>query len=320
MRATGALPNEQAIEALAQLTKISPDRLEKLSLAARKAQGQHVSFTLGSSLGEGFRESMAGFPGLFTWGDEQALNGPAIGIVGTRGASPYGKAAAMKFAEAFAKAGVTVVSGGAMGIDAAAHEGAMSAGGKTVAVLPCGVDVAYPAQHKGMFGRIRKQGCLVSQFGLGSKPHQGSFLMRNGVVAALTQAVVIIEAPQQSGALSTAQHAAEMGRTAFVVPGSISQLSFYGSFELIRSGATLVYHPDQILEELGIRGTPTKDKAVPTSGLHERILDQLSDVPIHAEKLCQELGMKTEDLMVELTMLELDGHIIRSSGGICKAP
>lgn len=320
MSTTGHLPSDQAVEALAQLTKLSPDHLEKHKSHARKAQAQHVRFTPGASLGEGFRESMSGFPGLFTWGDEMALQGPAIGIVGTRGASPYGKAAAMKFAEAFAKAGVTVISGGAMGIDAAAHEGAMGAGGKTVAVLPCGVDVAYPAQHKGMFERIRQQGCLVSQFGLGCKPHQGSFLMRNGVVAALSQAVVIIEAPQQSGALSTAQHAAEMGRTAYVVPGSIAQLSFYGSFELIRSGATLIYHPDQILEELGLRLTQTKSQAAPTSALHARILDQLSDVPIHAEKLCQELGMKTEDLMVELTMLELDGHIIRSSGGICKAP
>ncbi|MBV6458178.1 MAG: hypothetical protein HONBIEJF_01303 [Fimbriimonadaceae bacterium] len=255
---------------------------------------------------------------LFAWGDVSVLQQPMVGIVGTRRASVYGRAVAQKFAEALGRAGVTVVSGGAQGIDAAAHKGAIEVGGKTVAVLGGGVDRVFPAVHAELFRGIRGSGCLVSQFPIGYPTLMHNFLARNHLIAALSQAVVIVEAPTQSGALSTAHAATEMNRPVFVVPGSIDRDGFRGSHDLIRQGATLVDHPDQVLEDLGIQ--PVLELAHPATVLGDRILAALDVDPRRPEAIAESVGMDLSDLLAELTILEIEGKVLRNGIGFAKRP
>jgi DNA processing protein len=257
-------------------------------------------------------------PGLFIQGDPACLNAPTVGIVGTRDASPYGRACAQKFAEALANAGVTVVSGGALGIDGAAHKGALAVGGKTAAVFAGGIDKIYPAVHGDMFKQITEQGCLISQFGAGARPSDYKFLARNVTIAALSQALLVIQAPVKSGSLTTATASAEMGREVFVVPANIDAIEFRGSFNLLRDGATLVYHPDQILESLGIARPTKKEAPVDISPLGQRIVDILSADPLDPERIVERTGLSAGEVLSELTMLELDGVVLRAPGGYTK--
>lgn len=257
-------------------------------------------------------------PALFTWGPTDALFKPTVAIVGTRGASAYGKAAATKFAESLVRAGVTIVSGGAIGVDAAAHRGALDAGGKTVAVLAGGVDRLYPAMHKGLFASIREQGCLISQFAIGSRPDRYKFLARNDLIAALSNAVIVIEAPQPSGSLRTAHAANDLGRQVFVVPATIDMVSFAGSHALIRDGATLVDHPDQVLEALNIKLAEAVSTPQVASAIGERILAVMSISPLSPEKIAELANLEPAEVLAELTMLEIEGHAIRTAGGFIR--
>lgn len=253
-------------------------------------------------------------PILFGKGGLAALQRPTVAIVGTRGATTYGKACAMKFAEALARAGVTVVSGGALGIDTAAHEGAIAAGGQTVAVIPCGIDRVYPAVNEPLFRRIEDQGMLLSPFSCGRRTQSHFPLVRNVVVAALCDAILVIEAPGRSGSIHTANQAGEMGKEVFVVPGPIDRPSFIGSHNLIRDGATLVWNPDQILEALQVEANPTLPFDEPV-GPAAQILSVLSSDALAAEKIVELTGLPIHEVMSEITMLELEGRIFRDSGG-----
>ena len=278
-----------------------------------------IRLALRESFPEFVSQNEAVSPAIFFEGDLGALNQPTIAIVGTRTASGYGKACAMKFAEAFARAGVTVISGGAVGIDAAAHAAALDAGGETVAVLAGGVDQRYPSMNHGLFERIVKSGCLLSEFAIGSKPDQYKFIVRNRLIAALSRAVLVVEAPARSGALHTAVAAAELGREVFVIPAAIDFMSFRGSLGLIRDGATMVFHPDQVLEPLGIQPVAAEKKRRTgpiTNG--EIVLNALSTNPISTEKIGELTGLDTATVLGELTMLELEGSILREAGGFIK--
>lgn len=268
---------------------------------------------------EPLQESGNVSPALFLRGRSDCLYAPTVAIVGTRSASLYGKACAYKFAQALARAGVTVVSGGALGIDAAAHRGALEAEGRTVAVLATGVDTVYPRVHHGLFQQIADSGCLVSQFAVGSRINDFKFLIRNVLIAGLSSAVIVIEAPAKSGALSTATAANELGREVFVVPANIDMHGFQGSFSLLRDGATLVTHPDQILESLQIE--PIVETPLPVaSSLGARILGVLGAQPLSTEKIVELTGLDPSDVLSELTDLELDGRVIRGAGGYALRP
>lgn len=260
-----------------------------------------------------------GYPAIFAWGRSDALYQPMIAIVGTRRASPYGKSVAMKFAEHLTRAGLGIVSGGALGIDSAAARGSMLAGGKTVAVLGTGVDQVYPAANAQLFQEIRQAGCLVSQFPVGMTSLPATFVIRNHLIASLALGVLVIEAPHDSGALTTARDAIEMNKPVFVVPANIDQSNFWGSHNLIRDGATLVYHPDQLLEmiEWGFLGTESI-KASHLSDLQKQILDVLTMEPIPAEKIAEDCGLDVSATLSELTMLELEGSVLRSHSGFSK--
>ncbi|HRF58368.1 MAG TPA: DNA-processing protein DprA [Fimbriimonadaceae bacterium] len=258
---------------------------------------------------------------LFANGNVDVLDRPAVAIVGTRSASTYGKAVAMKFSEALARSGIVVVSGGAHGVDAAAHKGCLAEGGSTVAVLAHGVDQAYPAMHRSLFERIRESGCLLSPFAIGIKPSRYRFLVRNHVIAALSAGVLVVEAPEQSGALSTAHAAAEMGRQVWVVPANIDQPGFKGSHALIRDGASLVDHPHQILADLGIEPAPAPARSESARSVPQTaILHALEATPLAVEKIVLKTQLSPEEVLAELTMLELDGLVLREDGGFARRP
>jgi DNA processing protein len=258
-------------------------------------------------------------PAIFTWGNAD-FSKPMIGIVGTRNASTYGKACAQKFAEAFARAGATVVSGGALGIDGAAHKGALQGEGETIAVLAGGVDNVYPAMHAALFRQIRESGALVSQFALESRPNGYKFMVRNSLIAALSMAVLVVEAPAKSGAIRTAEAASELGRQVFVVPANIDMMSFHGSFNLIRDGATLVDNPNQVLEALDLEPALLQPQFAPASSTGENILRVLTTHPLAAEFIVERTGLDTGSVLAELTLLELEGRVIRDGSGYALRP
>lgn len=254
-------------------------------------------------------------PAVFAWGDFSVADAPTAAIVGTRGASSYGRAVATKFAESLARAGVTIVSGGAVGIDEAAHRGALNAGGKTIAVLAAGIEATYPVVHAGLFRSIRESGCLVSQFAVGTKPNGYRFLVRNGLIAALSQVTILIEAPLRSGGLRTAHSANEFGRHVFVVPSNIDNLNFAGSHALIRDGATLVDHPDQVLEAMDLASAPARTLPTYLSDTAHMIHRVLSMEASSVERIVELTGLDPAIVLSDLTMLEVEGAVMRESQG-----
>ncbi|MCP4639059.1 MAG: DNA-protecting protein DprA [bacterium] len=192
---------------------------------------------------------------LFVRGELGDDDQPCVGVVGTRRASPYGIRMAEQFGRELAARGITVVSGMAAGIDAAAHRGAIEAGGRTIAVLGNGVDIAYPAQNEGLMHDITGHGCVVSQFAMGVGPSKGHFPHRNRIISGMSLGTLIVEAPLRSGALITARQAADQGREVFAVPGQVGMANSSGPHALIREGAKLVETVDDILVELELPGT-----------------------------------------------------------------
>lgn len=320
-RELGAFPAPDAVRAWRGFSKAEAERISGTSSdALRKALDAGAKLVESGEISYLLSATDSAPPALFVWGDSECLNAPTVGIVGTRQATTYGRATAQKFAEALARAGVTIVSGGAIGVDAAAHKGALAAGGKTVAVLGNGIDKAYPMLHRGLFEQIRANGCLVSQFAAGAAPNGYRFLVRNHLIAAISRAVLVVEAPARSGALSTANAAAEFGRQVFVVPANIDNEKYRGSHALIRNGATLVDHPDQVLEDLGIQPALELQSEAPMTETQQTILSSMSVVPLAAEFIAERTGLDAAMVMSELTMLELEGRILRDAGGYALLP
>lgn len=289
------------------------ERLDELA-----ARG--VGIITRAELPERYRHASAVPPALFYWGDADCLQKPMVAIVGTRAASTYGKAVAQKFAEALGKAGVTIISGGALGIDAAAHKGALSVGAPTAAVLLTGIERVYPHMHRALFEQIKQQGCLLSQFAVDSTSNREYRpLLRNRTVAALSTAILVVEAPERSGALSTAGAANELGRQVFVVPANVDNVNYRGSHALIRDGATLVDHPDQILEALDITAVEESESA-PLSPLQNKILASLGSTPKTCEAIVQATKIPTSELLSELTLLELEGRVLKDPQGYMLKP
>lgn len=247
-------------------------------------------------------------------GGSDETNSCAVAIVGTRKATTYGKAVARQLSNTLSKAGITIISGGAHGIDAQAHEGALECGGKTIAVLGSGVDVVYPASNRSLFDRIAAHGALVSQFELGTKADWWRFPMRNMLIASLAKAVIVVQAPEKSGAIGTATFAAEQGIPVFVTPAAIDDLSHRGSFRLINDGATLLYSPEQIFDELGVENRVKREEPK-LSEQQASILQRLSREPLLVDTLSEQLELPAGVVLAELTDLELQGLVAKASGG-----
>jgi DNA processing protein len=259
-------------------------------------------------------------PRLWIRGNVDTLSRPAVAMVGSRAASPYGLEVARRLGAGLARRGVTVVSGMARGIDAAAHRGALEAGGATVAVFGCGVDIIYPREHSSLAQRICERGALVSEFPPGTPPRREHFPQRNRIISGLSLAVVIVEAAERSGSLITADFAMEQGRAVLAVPGNVLGGRNYGAHALLRDGAKLVECEDDILEELpaalvqpceGAResrraGRASQDPVLSRMAEGESYdLDELSEVS----------GVDRVKLLPRLLVLELSGALRRIEGG-----
>jgi DNA processing protein len=243
-------------------------------------------------------------------GDVSLLARPSLAIVGSRRASPYGVNAAESLARQLASTGIVIVSGGARGIDAAAHHAALNAGGQTIAVLGTGIDIVYPRSHRRLFQHIEEQGLLVSEFPPGTPPKPENFPMRNRVISGLARGTMIVEATSRSGSLITARMAAEQGRDVFAVPGSIFSAGSEGAHRLVQYGAKLVHDANDVLEEFpgGLRVTQNPD-ADPESPLKEVLAVLSKEEGAHVDAVAAKLH-RTPALVAEsLLELELGGWI-----------
>jgi DNA processing protein len=255
--------------------------------------------------------------------------GPRVAIVGARRPTPYGEAVAERLGSDLAQAGVVVVSGLALGVDAAAHEGALLAEGCTVAVLGSGVDVVYPAANADLARRLLDAGgALVSQFPEGTPPRRDHFPRRNWTMAALSDLVVVVEAASGSGALITADAALHMGKQVMAVPGSVFSALSVGCHQLIRDGAGLVQNARDVLAELSGLGEVLDDPlavpdrlgvAPPGAGRGEPLLGHLDDsLAVDPGQLSRKLGLPFADLVARLSRLELEGRVTRRGAGYVK--
>ena len=258
---------------------------------------------------------------LHVHGKLQALQGPCLlGVVGSRQASAQGIDHAREFSAALAAQGVCIVSGLAAGVDGAAHEGSLQAGGLTVAVVGTGLDRVYPARHQALAHRIVQQGAIISEYALGTPPLPAHFPQRNRLIAGLSQGTLVVEATLQSGSLITAQQALEQGREVFAIPGSIHAPQSRGCHALIKQGAQLVESAQDILDVLKPRQsllpltTPDTTQHDPKTG--DPLLRALGHDPIDLDTLSARTGMATDQLQARLLSLELEGCLARLPGGL----
>ena len=255
---------------------------------------------------------------LYAEGRLELLRRPALAIVGSRNASVQGERNAESFAKALSDAGLTIVSGLALGIDAAAHRGGLAGAGATIAVLGTGIDVVYPRRNAELCAQIARRGLLLSEFAPGTAPAAHNFPRRNRLISGLAQGCLVVEAALASGSLITARAAADQGREVFALPGSIHSPLAKGCHALIKSGAKLVESAEDVLAELGgfrpsgFASTTAKVPADTEPGL----LQHMGHDPVDVDSLCSRAGWSPEQVSSELLRLELDGRIASLPGGL----
>ena len=266
---------------------------------------------------------------LYAKGDVTLLKNTTIAVVGSRNATGQGLINAQQFAASLSQTGITISSGLALGIDAAAHLGGLEGIGKTVAVIGTGADIVYPARNRDLAHRIAQEGCIVSEYPLGTPAIAANFPRRNRLISGLAQGVLVIEAAAQSGSLITARMALEQGRDVFAIPGSIHSPLAKGCHLLIKQGAKLVETAQDILQELRPSSHHTDEvtnidaKEIDNSINNGRaisvntasILNAMGFEPIHPDVLIERCNIDSGELSSELLMLELEGHIEMLAGG-----
>ena len=255
---------------------------------------------------------------LYAHGRTELLAGPALAIVGSRNATQQGEANAESMARALSDAGLTIVSGLALGIDAAAHRGGLAGAASTIAVLGTGVDVSYPSRNAALAAQIAERGLLLTEFPLGTAPAAQNFPRRNRLISGLARGCLVVEAALASGSLITARAAAEQGREVFAIPGSIHSPLSKGCHALIKSGAKLVESAEDVLTELaGFRPSAFASTTKETSsGRDSGLLAHMGHDPVDVDSLCSRAGMSAEQVSSELLRLELDGRVAALPGGL----
>jgi DNA processing protein len=311
------------------------ERLLEATLRWQETPGHRVL-----ALGEpGYPELLANIPDppllLYIKGRAELLDAPMLAMVGSRNASTQGKMNALAFAEALSGAGLCIVSGLALGIDAAAHEGALRGHGSTVAVVGTGPDLVYPARNRALCERIGVEGCILSEYPVGTPPLPGNFPKRNRIISGLAAGVLVVEAAAQSGSLITARQAAEQGRDVFAIPGSIHASLAKGCHILIREGAKLVDTAADVLEAMALsplaRGNgpaggnnealcwrparPDVSTAAASSFADSALLAALGHDPVEPDTLLASLDLSPALLSSQLLALELAGLLERLPGG-----
>jgi DNA processing protein len=270
--------------------------------------------------------------GLYRKGN-YAFENPCIAMVGSRRTTLYGQSVAKKFGAELGRLGFCVVSGLARGIDTAAHEGALSVGGKTAAVLGCGIDIVYPPENLALYRQIEEQGAVLSEFPFGRRADRQSFAMRNRIVAGICAAVIVVESDVNGGSMITARFAGEQGRLIYAVPGRIDQATSAGCHQLIRDGATLLTSVDDILSELSYldglqpRPIPEKGDAAVGSAANMNLTDVETKVwacfaggaIVTIDALAAQTGLGIAEISSALMMLELKRLIAKRADGTFEA-
>ncbi|NLY42667.1 MAG: DNA-protecting protein DprA [Clostridiaceae bacterium] len=261
---------------------------------------------------------------LYVKGKLRRYESIAVAVVGSRNASPYGKNIAESLSFQLAQRGIMIVSGAARGIDACAHKGALKAGGQTIAVLGCGIDIDYPPENAELIDYIKKFGAVISEYPPGTQPIPGYFPARNRIISGLSCGVLVVEAGKKSGSLITADLALEQGRDVFAVPGNIDRLFSKGTNNLIRQGAKLVTCVEDILEELPINYegfshnnndlTDVQPAEIEIPEEEKDVLKHLSSEPVHIDELCRKSGISINKISAILILLEMKGMIRQMPG------
>lgn len=252
--------------------------------------------------------------GIYVLGNLEHTD-PAVAVIGTRAATSQGKSAARTFSAELAKAGIPIISGLALGVDAEAHRGALEAGGKTIAVLGTPLDNLYPKQNERIAKEILESGgAIISEFPLGHSYHPSNFLARNRIVSGLSRGVLIIEAPERSGSLATARFAIDQNRDIFVIPGNISSANYKGSNALIKSGAMLVTQPEDILEYYNMIPESEEKNITGLTDEEVAIIEVIKSGPASSEKILNVTGAEISRLNQLLAMLTIKGIIKELNG------
>lgn len=262
------------------------------------------------------REAPAAPPLIYVRGALTPADDWAVAVVGTRSPTSYGREAALRISRDLAAAGVTVVSGMALGIDGVAHQAALEAGGRTIAVLGSGVDLPYPGRHRRLAEQIAERGALISDYPLGTAPAAANFPPRNRIIAGLSRATLVVEAGQSSGSLITVECALDGGRDVFAVPGPIFSRQSEGAHRLIQAGAQLITGAGEILGGLGLDAASAQQEArveLPANPTEARLLGLLAYTPCHVDELARAAGLAAAEAAAALTMLELKG-LARQAG------
>lgn len=257
-------------------------------------------------------------PVLFVRGELLSEDERSVAVVGTRKATVYGREAASALSGDLARNSVTIISGLARGIDGVAHRTAVDAGGRTIAVMACGLDIIYPREHKGLSEQIAGQGALVSEYPLGRRPDARNFPRRNRIMSGMALGTLVIEAGAASGALWTVRHALEQNREVFCVPGSVFSPVSQGTNRLIQEGAKLVVDYKDILEELNLTSVAHQIElpAVPQhhGETEAPIIERLSHEPVHIDDLARQLGLPVATVSSTLAMMEIKGQVKQVGG------
>ena len=259
-------------------------------------------------------------PVLALRGEREALSADAVAIVGSRAASREGLAFARRLAAELSEAGVVVISGLAYGIDAAAHRGALEAGGRSVAVQACGLDCVYPASHRRLADRLASQGAVVTEFPPGMRPRPAFFPLRNRLISGLSRALVVVEARERSGSLASARHALDQGVEVFAAPGPVSSPGHAGSNRLLRDGARVLLETRDLLDELAWPHTPrAPETALALTQQAREVLDALRGGPLPADALTRRTQQSPGRLAAALLELELAAAAVRERDGRWRA-
>jgi DNA processing protein len=257
-------------------------------------------------------------PVLYVKGELTGNDAWAVGVVGTRRVSAYGREVTRELAGALARSGITVVSGLARGVDGQAHRAALDAGGRTIAVLGCGVDRVYPPEHVHLAAEIEASGAIVSDYPMGTAPEAGNFPPRNRIISGLSLGVLVTEAGRSSGALITADFAGEQGRDVFAVPGSILARGSVGTNRLIQDGAKAVLAAEDVLEELNLSMVAEQAEArevLPADETEAALIAHLSAEPTHVDELQRLASLPIAQVTSTLALMELKG-MVRQVGGM----
>ncbi|MGJ3240793.1 MAG: DNA-processing protein DprA [Anaerolineae bacterium] len=281
-------------------------------IAKITALGAHLITWADSNYPDNLRHIPDPPPLLYIRGNLIQSDMLALSIVGTRRATRYGLDVANRMAYWLASQDVTIVSGMALGVDAAAHRGAIQAQGRTIAVLGCGIDILYPRENETLAQEIIENGALVSEFALGTPPSGKNFPRRNRIISGLSLGILIAEAPKGSGALISAETALEQGRDVFAVPANIFNQMGAGCNHLIQEGAKLVMRASDVLDELNVSYSnrvvkQQTETIAPGDGLESDILNLLDTEPLHIDEIIRKTGLSTSEVSSTLAILELKG-------------